>query len=213
MPLAGAFLAGFQNVEAFTFAMVVFTFFFVDFFDTAGTLVGVSQTAGFLDEHGNLPKMTQPLMADAVGTTGGGMLGTCTVTTDIDSATGIEEGGRTGMTALVVGLLFVGSLVIVPLAAAIPLYASHIALVVVALIMLTNVTDIEWGNLAHAIPAGMTILIMPLTFSIAYRIAAGIVTYPLVKLATGELEDVRIGHWFLAAAFLVYFVVRTGGFM
>ena len=212
-PLIGAFIEGFQNVESFTFAIIVFTFFFVDFFDTAGTLVGVSQIAGFLDEKGDLPKMSQPLMADAVGTTVGGMIGTCTVTTYIDSATGIEEGGRTGMTALVIGILFLLSLVIVPLAAAIPLYASHIALVVVALIMLSNVTDVEWTNLSHAIPAGLTIIIMPLTYSIAYGIAAGIVSYPLVKFAQGEIDDTRLGHWLLAAAFVVYFVVRTGGFM
>jgi AGZA family xanthine/uracil permease-like MFS transporter len=210
-PLAGAFVQGFQNVEAFSFALVVFTFFFVDFFDTAGTLTGVSQIAGFLDENGDLPEIEKPLMADAIGTTVGGMLGTSTVTTYIESSTGVEEGGRTGMTALVVGVLFLASLVVVPLAAAIPLYASHIALVVVGLIMLTNVTDIDWSDRAHAIPAGMTILIMPLTFSIAYGIAAGILTYPLVRAAQGELDKVTIGQWLLAAAFVVYFVVRTGG--
>ena len=212
-PLAGAFIQGFQDVEAFSFALVVFTFFFVDFFDTAGTLTGVSQVAGFLDEKGDLPDIDKPLMADAIGTTVGGMLGTSTVTTYIESATGVEEGGRTGMTALVVGLLFLLSLIIVPLAAAIPLYASHIALVVVALIMLTNVVDIDWSDLSHAIPAGMTILIMPLTFSIAYGIAAGIVTYPLVKLAQGEVDETRLGHWLLAGAFVVYFYVRTGGIL
>ncbi|MFT4958015.1 MAG: AGZA family xanthine/uracil permease-like MFS transporter [Halobacteriales archaeon] len=210
-PLAGAFIEGFQDVEAFGFALIVFTFFFVDFFDTAGTLTGVSQVAGFLDEKGDLPEIEKPLMADAVGTTVGGMLGTSTVTTYIESATGVEEGGRTGMTALVIGLLFLASLVIVPLAAAIPLYASHIALVVVGLMMLTNVTDIDWNDRAYAIPAGMTILIMPLTYSIAYGIAAGIVTYPLVRAAQGELDKVSIGQWILAGAFVVYFFVRTGG--
>ncbi|MFQ3295937.1 MAG: AGZA family xanthine/uracil permease-like MFS transporter, partial [Natrialbaceae archaeon] len=106
---------------------------------------------------------------------------------------------------------FLASLVIVPLAAAIPLYASHIALVVVGLMMLTNVTDIDWNDRAYAIPAGMTILIMPLTYSIAYGIAAGIVTYPLVRAAQGELDKVSIGQWILAGAFVVYFFVRTGG--
>jgi AGZA family xanthine/uracil permease-like MFS transporter len=209
-PLAGAFIEGFANVEAFTFALVVFTFFFVDFFDTAGTLTGVSQIAGFLDEEGNLPDIDKPLMADAIGTTVGGMLGTSTVTTYIESATGVEEGGRTGMTALVIGLLFLASLAVVPLAAAIPLYASHIALVVVALIMLRNVVDIQWDDYAHAVPAGMTILIMPMTFSIAYGIAAGIVSYPVVRAAKGEWSEVAVGQWMLAAAFVVYFVVRTG---
>ncbi|GAA0667195.1 NCS2 family permease [Natronoarchaeum mannanilyticum] len=210
-PLAGAFVEGFQNVDAFAFALIVFTFFFVDFFDTAGTLVGVGQAGDFLDENGNLPDIDKPLMADAVGTTVGGILGTSTVTTYIESATGVEEGGRTGMTALVVGLLFLLSLAVVPLAAAIPSYASNIALVVVAIIMLGNVTDIRWNDVTHSIPAGMTIIIMPLTFSIAYGIAAGIISYPVVKAATGEARDVSLGQWALAGAFIVYFFVRTGG--
>jgi len=210
-PLVGAFLSGFGNVEAFSFALIVFTFFFVDFFDTAGTLVGVGQAGDFLDEDGDLPDADKPLMADAVGTTVGGMLGTSTVTTYIESATGVEEGGRTGMVALVVALLFLASLVVVPLAAAIPQYASHIALVVVAILMLSNVTAVQWDDLTHAIPAGLTILVMPFTYSIAYGIAAGIVSYPIVKSAVGDYDDVRLGQWLLAAAFLVYFFVRTSG--
>jgi AGZA family xanthine/uracil permease-like MFS transporter len=212
-PLAGAFLTGLGNVEAFSFALVVFTFFFVDFFDTAGTLVGVSQIAGFLDEEGNLPGVDRPLMADAVGTTVGGMLGTSTVTTYIESAAGVEEGGRTGMTALVVAGLFVASLALVPLAAAIPMYASHIALVVIGVVMLRNVVDVAWDDITHTVPAGMTILVMPFTYSIAYGIAAGIVSYPLVKMATGETRDVRPGQWALAAAFVLYFFVRTSGIL
>ncbi|WP_101295306.1 NCS2 family permease [Halegenticoccus soli] len=210
-PLAGAFLAGLADVEAFTFALVVFTFFFVDFFDTAGTITGVGQVAGFLDEDGNLPDVDKPLMADAIGTTVGGMLGTSTVTTYIESASGVEEGGRTGLTALTVAALFLASLVLVPLATAIPLYASHIALVVIGVVMLQNVVDIAWQDITYAVPAGLTILVMPFTFSIAYGIAAGIVSYPIVKLAAGELDDVRAGHWVLAAAFVLYFFVRTSG--
>ncbi|WP_158058444.1 NCS2 family permease [Halorussus halophilus] len=212
-PLAGAFVTGLQNVEAFSFALIVFTFFFVDFFDTAGTLTGVSQVAGFLDEDGNLPDIDKPLMADAVGTTVGGMLGTSTVTTYIESATGVEEGGRTGMTALVVALLFLASLAVVPLAVAVPTYASHLVLVVIGIVMLQNVVEIAWDDLTYAVPAGMTILVMPFTFSIAYGIAAGIISFPIVKAAAGELDDTRPGHWVLAAAFVLYFVVRTGGFL
>lgn len=210
-PIAGAFVEGFQNVDAFAFSLIIFTFFFVDFFDTAGTITGVSQVAGFLDEDGDLPDMDKPLTADAVGTTVGGMLGTSTVTTFIESATGVQEGGRTGMTALVVGILFLISLAFVPLAAAIPLYASHIALVVVGLMLLRNVTSINWGEISHSIPAGMTILIMPLTYSIAYGIAAGIISYPFMKVAQGNWKDVNVGQWLLTAAFVVYFFVRTGG--
>jgi AGZA family xanthine/uracil permease-like MFS transporter len=210
-PLAGAFVEGFQNVEAFTFALVVFTFFFVDFFDTAGTLVGVGQAGGFLDADGDLPDADEPLMADAVGTTFGAMLGTSTVTTYVESATGVEEGGRTGMTALVVAVLFLLSLVVVPLAAAVPQYASHIALVVVALLMLANVTAVAWEDVTQSIPAGLTILVMPFTYSIAYGIAAGIVSYPVVKVAVGERDEVALGQWLLAVAFVGYFYVRTSG--
>jgi AGZA family xanthine/uracil permease-like MFS transporter len=210
-PLVGAFVSGLGNVEAFTFSLIVFTFFFVDFFDTAGTLVGVSQVAGFLDDDGNLPDIDRPLMADAVGTTVGGMLGTSTVTTYIESASGVEEGGRTGLTALTVSVLFLVSLAFVPVAAAIPQYASHIALVVIGVVMLGNVVDIDWSDITNTIPAGMTILVMPFTYSIAYGIAAGIVSYPIVKAAAGELDEVRLGHWALAVAFVVYFFVRTSG--
>jgi AGZA family xanthine/uracil permease-like MFS transporter len=212
-PLAGAFVSGLGNVEAFTFALIVFTFFFVDFFDTAGTLVGVGQAGDFLDEEGDLPDIDKPLMADAVGTTVGGMLGTSTVTTYIESASGVEEGGRTGLTALTVAALFLASLALVPLAAAIPLYASHIALVVIGVVMLRNVVDIQWDDITNTIPAGMTILVMPFTYSIAYGIAAGIVSYPLVKLAAGELDDVSPGQWVLAFAFVFYFFVRTSGLL
>jgi AGZA family xanthine/uracil permease-like MFS transporter len=212
-PLLGAFITGLQNIDGLSFALIVFTFFFVDFFDTAGTLTGVSQIAGFLDEDGNLPDIDRPLMADAVGTTVGGILGTSTVTTYIESSTGVEEGGRTGMTALVVGVLFLASLALVPLAAAVPLHASHIALVVVAVLMLQNITDIDWSDITNAVPAGMTMLVMPFTFSIAYGIAAGIISYPLVKAATGDLDDVRMGHWALAGAFVFYFFVRTSGIL
>jgi len=212
-PLAGAFLEGFQGLEAFSFALVVFTFFFVDFFDTAGTLTGVSQAAGFLDEDGNLPGIDRPLMSDAIGTTFGSMLGTSTVTTYIESATGVEEGGRTGLTALVVAVLFLVSLIVVPLAAGVPQYASHIALVVVGIVMLTNVGDVDWSDLTHAIPAGLTILVMPYTFNIGYGIAAGIISYPIVKVAAGEYRDVHIGQYILAALFVVYFYVQTSGIL
>ncbi|MFC6724596.1 NCS2 family permease [Halobium palmae] len=212
-PLAGAFVSGFTGVDGFAFALVVFTFFFVDFFDTAGTLVGVGQAGDFLDENGDLPDIDRPLMADAVGTTVGGMLGTSTVTTYIESASGVDEGGRTGLTALTVGVLFLLSLALVPLATAVPLYASHIALVVIGVVMLRNVVDIAWDDITYAVPAGMTILVMPFTFSIAYGIAAGIVSYPIVKVFAGRGDELRPGHVALAGAFVVYFFVRTSGLL
>jgi AGZA family xanthine/uracil permease-like MFS transporter len=210
-PLVGAFLEGFSNVDALGFSLIVFTFFFVDFFDTAGTLTGVAQIAGFLDEEGDLPDIDRPLLSDGIGTTVGGIIGTSTVTTYIESSTGVEEGGRTGLTALVVALLFLASLALVPLAAAVPLHASHIALVVVAVLMFRNIVDIDWDDLSHAIPAGLTMFIMPFTYSISYGIAAGIIAYPVVKAAQGELSETHPGQWVLAAAFVLYFFVRTSG--
>ncbi|UTF55088.1 NCS2 family permease [Natronosalvus rutilus] len=212
-PLLFAFVDGLQDVDPLTFTLVVFTFFFVDFFDTAGTLIGVSQFGGFLDEDGDLPDMDQPLMADAIGTTVGAMVGTSTVTTFIESSTGVEEGGRTGMTAFVVGLLFLATLVLIPLIALIPAYASFIALVVVGIIMLEGVLDVEWQDPAWAVSAGLTITIMPLTYSIANGLAAGIIVYPIIKAATGEFEDVRLGQWLMALALVGYFYVYTSGML
>ncbi|NKE36126.1 NCS2 family permease [Natronococcus sp. JC468] len=210
-PLAGAFLEGFHQIDPATFVLVVFTFFFVDFFDTAGTLIGVSQFGGFLDEEGDLPEMEKPLMADAVGTTFGAIIGTSTVTTYIESSTGIEEGGRTGMTALTVGVFFLLSLAAVPLIAAIPQYASYLALVVVGIIMLQGVTDLNWEHPAWLISGGLTITVMPLTASIADGLAAGIISYPPIKTAMGEGEDVHPGQWVLTAAFILYYYISAGG--
>lgn len=216
-PLVGAFVGGLAPATAstsamFGFALIVFTFFFVDFFDTAGTLIGTSQLGGFLDKKGNLPEIEKPLMADAIGTTVGGILGTSTVTTYIESATGIEEGGKTGMVALVVGVLFLVSIVAVPIAAAVPLYASHVALVLVAILMLRGVSDIDWKDVTNSVPAGLTILMMPLTFSIAYGIAAGLISYPIVKAAKeGKLSAASNAQWGLAIAFVIYLYVTTGG--
>ncbi len=212
-PLVGAFVEGLRDVDPLTFALVVFTFFFVDFFDTAGTLIGVSQFGGFLDEDGELPEMEKPLMADAVGTTVGAMIGTSTVTTYIESSTGVEEGGRTGFTALVVAILFALSLVAVPVIAAIPAYASFIALVAVGVIMLQGVLDVDWEDPAWSVSAGLTITIMPLTYSIANGLAAGIIAYPLVKTAMGERNDVRLGQWAIAVALIGYFYVYTSGML
>ncbi len=210
-PLFGAFIEGLQNINPVTFTLVVFTFFFVDFFDTAGTLVGLGHQADLLDEDGNLPEIDKPLMADAVATTIGAIVGTSTTTTYIESSTGIEEGSRTGLTALVIAAGFLLALLAVPLVAAIPLYASHLALVLVGLIMLQGVTDLDWEDPAWVIAGGLTILVMPLTASIAWGIAAGLMIYPVVKTAMGEIRDVHPLQWILAGAFVVYIWVRTSG--
>ena len=212
-PLAGAFLDGLSGIDPVTFVLVVFTFFFVDFFDTAGTLIGVSQFGDFLDDDGDLPDMDRPLMADAVGTTFGAVLGTSTVTTYIESSTGVEEGGRTGLTALVVALLFVASLVAVPVVAAIPAYASFIALIVVGVMMLQGLVEVDWTDPAWAVSAGLTVTVMPFAYSIADGLAAGIVAFPLIKLAIGEGRDVDLGQYVIAALLAAYYVLSTGGYI
>ena len=210
-PILGGFIEGFGMIsdQIPTFALVVFTFFFVDFFDTAGTLTGLGQAAGFLDENNEFPDMDKPLMADAVGTTFGAALGTSTITSFIESSTGIEEGGRTGLTALVCAALFLLALAVVPLVGAIPSFAPYVAFLVVAVFMLRNVVDIQWDDPSHAVPAGLTIAAMPLTASIAAGIAAGILSYPLVKAVRGEWRDVHAGQWVLAGLVVVYYFVRT----
>src|SRR6056297_780185 len=210
-PLAGAFVDGLGQIEPLTFVLVVFTFFFVDFFDTAGTLIGVSQFGDCLDEDGDLPDMDRPLMADAVGTTAGAVLGTSTVTTYIESSTGVEEGGRTGLTALVVALLFVASLAVIPVVAAIPEYASFIALIVVGVMMLQGLVEVDWSDPAWAVSAGLTVTVMPFAYSIADGLAAGIVAYPLIKVAVGEYDDVALGQYVIAALLVVYYVLQTRG--
>ena len=210
-PLAGAFVDGLTQIEPLTFVLVVFTFFFVDFLDTAGTLIGVSQFGDFLDEDGDLPDMDKPLMADAVGTTAGAVLGTSTVTTYIESSTGVEEGGRTGLTALVVALLFVASLAVIPVVAAIPAYASFIALIVVGVMMLRGLVEVDWSDPAWAVSAGLTVTVMPFAYSIADGLAAGIVAYPLIKVAVGDYDEVALGQYVIAALLALYYVLQTRG--
>jgi len=212
-PLVGAFVGGFAQIEIAPFLLVVFVLFFSDFLGTAGTLLGVSQIAGFLDEEGNLPDIDRPLMADAIGTTIGGALGTSTVTTYIESAAGVEEGGRTGLTAAVVGVLFLLALVLVPLIAALPIYAAHIALVIVGLIMLQGVAEVDWTDPTWSIPSGLTILLMPLTMNPAYGLLAGIISYPVVATAARDGAPVRPGQWVLAGLGVAYFYVELGGVM
>ena len=212
-PLAGAFVDGLADIDPLTFVLVVFTFFFVDFFDTAGTLIGVSQFGDFLDEDGDLPDMDKPLMADAVGTTFGAMVGTSTVTTFIESSAGVEEGGRTGLTALVVAVLFLASLAVIPVVAAIPEYASFIALIVVGVMMLQGLVEVDWQDPAWAVSAGLTVTVMPFAYSIADGLAAGIIAYPLIKLAVGEGREVALGQYVIAALLAAYYVLSTAGYI
>jgi AGZA family xanthine/uracil permease-like MFS transporter len=228
-PLVGAFIDGFDSVEPLTFFMVLLTFFFVDFFDTAGALIGLGQQGDMLDENGDLPEMGKPLLADGIGTTLGAMLGTSTLTTFIESSAGIEQGGRTGLTAVTVAALFLLMIPFTSLVSAIPTFASYSALVVIGLIMFQGAADIHWDDPVWAVPAALTIVLMPLTFSIADGIAAGIISYPLVKTVidgddnkifdrkeddlVGQIKGVGVGPWSMAVVMLVYYIVQTSGLL
>ncbi|MFO7832800.1 MAG: NCS2 family permease [Halohasta sp.] len=212
-PLAGAFVEGLQTTDPATFGLVVLTFFFVDFFDTAGALIGIAQYGDFLDEDGTLPEMDKPLMADGIGTTVGAMLGTSTITTFVESSTGVEAGGRSGLTALTVAGLFLLMIPLVPLAAAIPTYASFTALIIVGIIMFEGVADIEWHDPTWSVPAALTITVIPLTYSIANGIAVGIISYPIIKTMADGRGSTRLGHWAMAATLTVYFYIQTSGLL
>ncbi len=191
LDLAGAFDLGFLGI--------VFVFLFVDFFDTAGTLIGLSHRAGFADAEGNLPRASQAFSADAIATSVGALLGTSTTTSYIESASGIEEGGRTGLTAVVVGVLFLISLFFWPLAAAVPAVATAPALIVVGSMMLDGLADIDWTDAAVAIPVFLTVIGMPLTFSIATGISLGILSWVVINAASGRHKEVHWLMWLIAA--------------
>ena len=188
--------------------LVVAAFLFVDIFDTAGTLVGVGRIAGFLDEEGNLPRADRAFLSDAVGTTFGAMLGTSTVTTYIESAAGVEDGGRTGLTAVTVGVLFLLAIPFAPLLAAVPAVATAPALVVVGAMMLGGLRDQEWRDPADAVPAFLTLVLMPLTYSIATGITFGLVSWVLIRALTGRWREVPALLWPMAGALVLFFALR-----
>ncbi|AZR72000.1 guanine permease [Anoxybacter fermentans] len=189
---------------------VVFSFLFVDFFDTAGTLVGVSQQAGFLDKKGNLPKAGRALLADSIGTIGGAFFGTPTVTTYIESASGVAVGGRTGLVGLVVAVCFLLSLFFIPIIGIVPAAATAPALIIVGSMMMRNVLSIDWNELTDLIPAFMSMITMPLTYSIATGIAVGFVVYPIVKLLAGKGREVHWIVYILGILFIFRFAFLAG---
>ncbi len=192
--------------QAFTGAMltVVIAFLFVDLFDTAGTLLGVGRLAGLLDKDGNLPGSERAFMSDATGTTAGALLGTSTVTTYIESATGIEEGGRTGLTAVVVAALFLLSLFFTPLFTAVPALATAPALIVVGAMMMLGARELDWTQMDEAVPAFLTVVTMPFTYSIAHGITLGIVSYVLIHVAIGRAGRIHPVMWGLAVALIAF---------
>lgn len=182
---------------------VVFVFLFIDLFDTIGSTMGLAQQAGFLTADGKLPRINRALFADATATTVGALLGTSTVVTYIESATGVSEGGRTGLVAVVTAFLFVLAAFFAPIAGAIPPVATAPALVIVGALMIRAVTTIKWDDLTEAIPAFLTMLAMPLTFSIANGLALGFIFYPLLKVLTGRRREVSPLVYVLAALFML----------
>jgi AGZA family xanthine/uracil permease-like MFS transporter len=190
---------------------VVFVFLFVDLFDSVGTLVGLGRQAGFLTPAGELPRAQRALMADAVATTVGATLGTSTVTAYIESASGVAQGGRTGLTAVSTGLLFTVAIFFSPLAVAIPAVATAPALIIVGSLMLKAVLGIEWEDPSEAVPAFLTILCMPLTYSIANGLAIGFIAYPLVKVASGRAREVQPLVYALAALFVIRYAYIGAG--
>ncbi len=186
---------------------VVVSFSLVDMFDTIGTLIGTANKAGMLDEEGKLPNMKQALWSDAIATSAGAVLGTSTVTTYVESAAGVSEGGKTGLTAVTTGVLFLFSIGLAPLALVVPPQATAPALIIVGVLMMSTVKNIDFDNFTEALPAFLTIAIMPFTFSIANGIAAGMIFYPITKLAVGESKDVHPAIYILAALFILRFTI------
>lgn len=185
----------------------MFTFLFVDMFDTVGTLIGCATKADMINEDGSIPNCKEALFADAVGTTVGAILGTSTVTTFVESSAGVAEGGRTGFSALVVAILFVLSLFLEPLFGSIPSQATAPALILVGVMMMTPVKDIEWNDYSEAVPAFLCILFMICSYSISNGIMLGILSYVIIKLFSGKIKDIRPMTWVVAALFLIKIVV------
>lgn len=195
-----------SQVFEVTMLSVVFAFLFVDLFDTSGTLVAVAQRGGFLDDKGRLPRLNRALTADSLATIAGAALGTSTTTSYIESTAGVSAGGRTGLTTVIVGLLFILALFLSPLAGMIPAYATAGTLFYVAILMMSGLVHVEWEDLTEAAPVVVVCILMPLTFSIATGIALGIISYAAIKLLTGRFSDLNTGVLVLAAAFIAKFI-------
>ncbi len=201
MPLVGQL--DFSLIKSPEFWIVVFTFFFVDFFDTLGTLVGVCNRSGLLDEKGNLPRAKGALMADAVATMAGAFIGTSTVTSYVESSSGVAQGGRTGLTAIVTGLLFICAIFFTPLVGIVPGYATAPALIIVGIYMMMSLRDLNYDDWTELIPSLLGFFMMPLAYSIAIGIEFAIVSYVFIKILTGKFKDVSFLMIVLSALFVL----------
>ena len=199
----------FSIVFTFDFVIIMFAFLFVDMFDTLGTLIGVASKADMLDEDGKLPNIRGALLSDAVATSIGAVCGTSTVTTFVESASGVAEGGRTGLTSLTSGILFGLSLFLSPIFLAIPSFATAPALVIVGFLMLTSITKIDFNDYTEAIPCFITIIAMPFMYSISEGIAMGTIAYVVINLVTGKAKEKKISPlmYVLAVLFICKYII------
>ncbi len=193
--------------KEFNIITIIFTFTFVDFFDTAGTLMGLASKLDIIDERGSFKGAGRAFIADSIGTMFGALLGTSTVTSYVESATGVEEGGRTGFTSIVVGCLFLLSMFFIPLIGSIPNYATAPALIAVGLFMTEPVMKIDFRSITEGLPAFLTIIMMPLTYSIANGLMFGILSYTFLKAITGNLKDVSIVMYVLTGVFVIKLIL------
>jgi len=198
----------FSNIFSFQFFTVFFSFLFVDIFDTVGTLVGVSNRAGLTDKNGNIPRVKQALLSDAIGTVFGAMMGTSTVTSFVESTSGVAAGGRTGLTALTTGVFFLIALIFSPLFLLIPSAATAPALIIVGFLMLSAAAEIDFQDPTEGIPAFLTIVMMPFTYSIAEGIVYGILSYVILKAITGKFKQIPIISWVLFVVFLLRIILH-----
>ena len=198
----------FANVLSFKFFVVFVSFLFVDIFDTVGTLLGVATQGKLLDKNGNVPKVKQALLADAIGTVFGAAVGTSTVTSYVESTAGVAAGGKTGLTALTTAAMFVLALLFSPVFLLIPSAATAPALILVGFLMMKQTTDIDFADPTEGIPAFLTIIMMPLAYSIADGIVFGILSFVILKTISGKYKEIPIVTWILFVIFILKFIVK-----
>lgn len=202
-------LKGFVEIGGFTIITLIVTFCIIDMFDTIGTLVGTASRAGMLDKDGKMPGMKQALLADAVGTVVGSATGTSTVTTFVESASGVEAGGRTGLTALTTGILFLACMFLAPIAAIIPAAATSSALIYVGVLMMAGLKNVNFDDISQTLPVALMLIGMPVSGSIGHAIGLGLISYTVIKLFTGKAKDVSVLTYVLSLIFLVKFFLAV----
>lgn len=198
---------GFAEIGWFTAITLIITFCIIDMFDTIGTLVGTASRAGMLDKNGKMPNMKQALLSDAVGTVAGSLTGTSTVTTFVESASGVEAGGRTGLTALTTGIMFLACIFIAPIAGIIPAAATSSALIYVGVLMVAGLKNVDFDDICQSLPVALMMITMPISGSIGHAIGLGLITYTVIKVFTGKAKDVSVLTYVLSLIFLLKFFI------